>query len=113
MRFKIGIIGHTDRGNYGHYLDMAFVGSAIWSARALRYWQTDAIPPELGPIEIACAVITMLVSAVIFLRLGLYRAVIRFMGQQAVYRWPPPAVPLRSRNPGPGHVCSRSPRRRR
>jgi predicted dehydrogenase len=26
MRFKIGIIGHTGRGNYGHYLDMAFVG---------------------------------------------------------------------------------------
>ena len=23
---KIGIIGHTGRGNYGHYLDMAFVG---------------------------------------------------------------------------------------
>lgn len=66
-------------------LDMVFVGAAIWSARALRYWQTDAIPPELGPIEIACAVITMLVSAVIFLRLGLYRAVIRFMGQQAVW----------------------------
>ena len=24
--FKIGIIGHTGRGNYGHYLDMGFVG---------------------------------------------------------------------------------------
>ncbi|MYF92537.1 MAG: Gfo/Idh/MocA family oxidoreductase, partial [Gemmatimonadetes bacterium] len=23
---KVGIIGHTSRGNYGHYLDMAFVG---------------------------------------------------------------------------------------
>jgi len=23
---RIGIIGHTGRGNYGHYLDMAFVG---------------------------------------------------------------------------------------
>jgi predicted dehydrogenase len=23
---KVGIIGHTGRGNYGHYLDMAFVG---------------------------------------------------------------------------------------
>ena len=26
MSFKVGIIGHTGRGNYGHYLDMAFVG---------------------------------------------------------------------------------------
>ena len=25
---KVGIIGHTGRGNYGHYLDMAFVGVA-------------------------------------------------------------------------------------
>ena len=23
---KVGIIGHTGRGSYGHYLDMAFVG---------------------------------------------------------------------------------------
>ena len=23
---RVGIIGHTGRGNYGHYLDMAFVG---------------------------------------------------------------------------------------
>ena len=66
-------------------LDLTFVGTAIWSARALRYWQTDAVPPDLGPIAITCALITMLVSSVIFLRLGLYRAVIRFMGQQAVW----------------------------
>ena len=26
MSFRIGIIGHTGRGNYGHSLDMAFVG---------------------------------------------------------------------------------------
>ena len=24
--FKVGIVGHTGRGNYGHYLDMGFVG---------------------------------------------------------------------------------------
>jgi len=23
---RVGIVGHTGRGNYGHYLDMAFVG---------------------------------------------------------------------------------------
>ena len=66
-------------------LDMSFVGAAIWSARALRYWQTDVIPPAIGPIEVTVAGLTMLISAVIFLRLGLYRAVIRFMGQQAVW----------------------------
>ena len=26
MSFRIGIIGHTGRGGYGHSLDMAFVG---------------------------------------------------------------------------------------
>ncbi|MEP5765231.1 MAG: nucleoside-diphosphate sugar epimerase/dehydratase [Halieaceae bacterium] len=66
-------------------LDMSFVAAAIWSARALRYWQTDVVPLPIGPLEIAITLVTMVVSAVIFLRLGLYRAVIRFMGQQAVW----------------------------
>ena len=64
------------------FLDMSFVGAAMWSAIALRYGHTDFF---IGPIEIACAILTILISAVIFLRLGLYRAVIRFMGQQAVW----------------------------
>jgi len=64
------------------FLDMTFVGAAMWSAIALRYGHTDFV---IGPIEIACAIATILISAVIFLRLGLYRAVIRFMGQQAVW----------------------------
>jgi len=63
-------------------LDMAFVNAAIWSAIVLRHGRTDFF---VGPIEIACAVVTTLISAIIFLRLGLYRAVIRFMGQQAVW----------------------------
>ena len=63
-------------------LDMVFVGVGIWSAIALRYGHTDFF---FGPVEIACIVVTSLVSAVIFLRLGLYRAVIRFMGQQAIW----------------------------
>ena len=66
-------------------LDITFVGTAMWSARALRYWQTDVTPLPIGSVEIAIASITMVMSAVIFLRLGLYRAVIRFMGQQAVW----------------------------
>ena len=66
-------------------LDITFVGAALWSARALRYWQTDVTPLPIGTVEITIAAVTMVVSAIIFLRLGLYRAVIRFMGHQAVW----------------------------
>ena len=38
----------------------------------------------IGPRETASVLLTIVVSAVIFLRLGLYRAVVRFMGHQAV-----------------------------
>jgi FlaA1/EpsC-like NDP-sugar epimerase len=63
-------------------LDMVFVNAAIWSAIALRHGHTHFF---VGPVEITCAIVTTVVSAIIFLRLGLYRAVIRFMGQQAVW----------------------------
>ncbi|MEM0954381.1 MAG: nucleoside-diphosphate sugar epimerase/dehydratase [Pseudomonadota bacterium] len=66
-------------------LDIGFVATALWSARSLRYWQSDVTPLPIGPVEITIAAVTMLFSAVVFLRLGLYRAVIRFMGQQAVW----------------------------
>ena len=63
-------------------LDMVFVGLAMWSAVALRWGHMHF---HLGATEYICGVATILVSAVVFLRLGLYRAVIRFMGQQAVW----------------------------
>jgi FlaA1/EpsC-like NDP-sugar epimerase len=63
-------------------LDMLFVTAAMWAAVGLRLGQTNI---HLGAVEIMCAVFTVLFSAVIFLRLGLYRAVIRFMGQQAIW----------------------------
>ncbi len=63
-------------------LDMAYVALAMWSAVALRYGHLNF---TLGPLEYACAVVVVLFSAVVFLRLGLYRAVIRFMGQQAIW----------------------------
>ncbi len=66
-------------------LDIGFVATALWSARALRYWQTDVTPLTIGAVEVSIALITLFVSAIIFLRLGLYRAVIRFMGQQAIW----------------------------
>ncbi|MEM9256108.1 MAG: nucleoside-diphosphate sugar epimerase/dehydratase [Pseudomonadota bacterium] len=63
-------------------LDMVYVAAAMWGAVALR-WGHLQFP--LGPVEYACGIVTLFVSAIIFLRLGLYRAVIRFMGQQAIW----------------------------
>ncbi|MCR9103779.1 MAG: polysaccharide biosynthesis protein [Gammaproteobacteria bacterium] len=63
-------------------LDMVYVAAAMWGAIALRWGHSQF---TLGPVEIVCGVFTLIVSAVIFLRLGLYRAVIRFMGQQAIW----------------------------
>lgn len=63
-------------------LDMVFVCAAMWSAIALRYGYMSF---PVGALEIGCALFVVLASAVIFLRLGLYRAVIRFMGQQAIW----------------------------
>jgi len=63
-------------------LDMVYVTAAMWCAVALRYGHLDF---HLGPVEYACGAVTIIVSAIVFLRLGLYRAVIRFMGQQAIW----------------------------
>ena len=63
-------------------LDMVFVSVAMYAAVALRYGHFKF---NLGPIEISAGIVTLIVSAIIFLRLGLYRAVIRFMGQQAIW----------------------------
>ena len=63
-------------------LDMLFVSAAMWAAVALRYGHLNF---QLGAVEFACGVVTILASAVVFLRMGLYRAVIRFMGQQAIW----------------------------
>jgi FlaA1/EpsC-like NDP-sugar epimerase len=63
-------------------LDMVFVASAMWAAVAFRYGHLNF---QLGPLEYLCGAITLFASAIIFLRLGLYRAVIRFMGQQAIW----------------------------
>ena len=63
-------------------LDMAFIALAMWSAIALRLGVLDF---PIGPREYACAAATAVISATIFLRLGLYRAVVRFMGHQATW----------------------------
>ncbi len=63
-------------------LDMVYVTAAMWAAVAVRNGNLDF---HLGPIEFACGAVTIVASAIVFLRLGLYRAVIRFMGQQAIW----------------------------
>ena len=63
-------------------VDMVFVSLSMWAAVAFRYGHLNF---HLGALEIACGVVTIFVSAIIFLRLGLYRAVIRFMGHQAIW----------------------------
>jgi len=63
-------------------MDMLFVAGAMWGAVVLRLQDNTF---HLGAVEVFCAILTILFSAVIFLRLGLYRAVIRFMGQQAIW----------------------------
>jgi len=63
-------------------LDMIYVVIAMGGAIALRWGHINI---SLGPVEFGCAAVTLVASAFIFLRLGLYRAVIRFMGQQAIW----------------------------
>jgi FlaA1/EpsC-like NDP-sugar epimerase len=63
-------------------VDMVFVGGSLWLAVAYPAGMQSV---RLGAVEIACGILTLVVSAIIFLRLGLYRAVIRFMGQQAIW----------------------------
>lgn len=63
-------------------IDMCFVAGAMWVAVV---YPSGMASVQLGAVEIACAVLTLVASAIIFLRLGLYRAVIRFMGQQAIW----------------------------
>ena len=63
-------------------LDMVYVAGAMWAAVALPWGHTNF---HLGPVEWACGIATIIISAIIFLRLGLYRAVVRFMGQQTIW----------------------------
>ena len=63
-------------------LDLVAIPLALAGGSWLRSGEASLAVP--GTSEIAAAVITVIGSAVIFLRLGLYRAVVRFMGHQAV-----------------------------
>ncbi|MDA8962481.1 polysaccharide biosynthesis protein, partial [Congregibacter sp.] len=63
-------------------VDMAFVALSLIIAFGYPF-ASFSQPP--GSVELFCAMLTMLASAVVFLRMGLYRAIIRFMGQQAIW----------------------------
>ncbi len=62
-------------------VDLFCIPLAIWLSVALRWGKTDF---PIGPMAYLAVATTIVVSAALFLRLGLYRAVIRFMGQQAI-----------------------------
>lgn len=63
-------------------VDMGFVALSLIVAFGYPF-ASFSQPP--GSVELFCAALTMLASAVVFLRMGLYRAIIRFMGQQAIW----------------------------
>ncbi|MGI9287312.1 MAG: polysaccharide biosynthesis protein [Pseudomonadales bacterium] len=62
-------------------IDLFFIPLALFLAVALRWGHTHF---EISPYAYVACMLTMVFSAAIFLRLGLYRAVIRFMGHQAI-----------------------------
>ncbi|WP_303285429.1 nucleoside-diphosphate sugar epimerase/dehydratase [Marinobacter sp. SS8-8] len=61
--------------------DMVVLFVAIWSAFALRLEQQLWVPDQ-GHVIVAA--ITVVFTIVVFIRLGLYRAVIRFLGDKAL-----------------------------
>ncbi len=62
-------------------IDLFFIPLALWLAVFLRYGNAGF---DINPYAYVACILTMVFSAAIFLRLGLYRAVIRFMGHQAI-----------------------------
>ena len=62
-------------------LDVLFVCFALGVAYGYPF-VPGSTPP--GALEFFSALLTIVASAAVFLRMGLYRAVIRFMGQQAI-----------------------------
>ena len=61
--------------------DLCFIPFAAWLATALRW---GSLTFEFAGREIIACAITVIASAAIFIRTGLYRAMVRYMGQQAI-----------------------------
>lgn len=62
-------------------LDLCFIPLAIWLAVVARW---GGLTYDFQVVDLVAIMLTMVFSAAFFLRIGLYRAVIRFMGQQAI-----------------------------
>ena len=62
-------------------LDLIFIPLAIWLAVVVRW---GGMAYEFQVVDLIAVMLTMVFSAAYFLRIGLYRAIIRFMGQQAI-----------------------------
>jgi FlaA1/EpsC-like NDP-sugar epimerase len=62
-------------------LDLCFIPLAIWLAVVIRW---GGIVYEFQVADLIAIMFTMVFSAAYFLRIGLYRAIVRFMGQQAI-----------------------------
>ncbi len=62
-------------------LDLCFIPLSIWMAISIRW---GSIHYQFLSADFAAIMLTMIFSASVFLRIGLYRAIIRFMGQQAI-----------------------------
>ena len=62
-------------------LDLIFIPLAIWLAVVVRW---GGMAYQFQVVDFVAIVMTMVASAAYFLRIGLYRAIIRFMGQQAI-----------------------------
>ncbi|WP_235015354.1 nucleoside-diphosphate sugar epimerase/dehydratase [Oceanicoccus sp. KOV_DT_Chl] len=62
-------------------LDLCFIPVAMWLAVLIR-WGGGSY--QFHASDFITLILTMVFSSAVFLRLGLYRAVIRFMGQQAI-----------------------------
>jgi FlaA1/EpsC-like NDP-sugar epimerase len=61
--------------------DLCAIPFAIWAALVLRW---NGRPFEFGEPEVFAVIVTVIASALIFIRTGLYRAMVRYMGQQAI-----------------------------
>lgn len=62
-------------------LDLCFIPSAVALSVVVRWGGLD-YPLEAS--DFLATMMTMVISAAVFLKIGLYRAIIRFMGQQAI-----------------------------
>ena len=61
--------------------DVFALSASLYIAWALRL---DALTFDIKPIDFVCLAITVSVSVIAFVRLGLYRAILRYMAQDAI-----------------------------